>query len=44
MTPDPDAAGLAKLYSELDVAIDVLPADRPQLNLALQTPKGRVTF
>jgi hypothetical protein len=40
----PDAAGLAKLYSELDVAIDVLPADRPQLNLALQTPKGRVTF
>jgi hypothetical protein len=40
----PDAAGLAKLYSELEVAIDVLPADQRRLNLALQTPKGRVTF
>jgi hypothetical protein len=40
----PDAAGLAKLYSGLDVAIDVLPADQPRLNLALQTPRGRVTF
>jgi hypothetical protein len=40
----PDATGLAKLYSELDVAVDVRPADRPRLNLTLQTPQGRVTF
>ncbi|MBV8508681.1 MAG: VOC family protein [Xanthobacteraceae bacterium] len=40
----PDAAGLAKLYSELQVAVDVVPASQPRLNLALQTPKGRVTF
>jgi Glyoxalase-like domain len=40
----PNAAGLAKLYTELEVAVDVLPADHPRLNLALQTPKGRVTF
>ena len=40
----PNAAGLAKLYSELEVTIDVLPADQPRLNLALHTPKGRVTF
>jgi hypothetical protein len=40
----PDAAGLAKLYSDLEVAVDVMPADRPRLSLALQTPKGRVTF
>jgi hypothetical protein len=40
----PDAARLANLYSELAVAVDVVPADQPRLNLALQTPKGRVTF
>jgi hypothetical protein len=40
----PDAAGLAQLYSELDVAVEVLPADKPRLNLALQTPKGPVKF
>ena len=40
----PDAAGLAKIYSELEVAVDVLPATQPRLNLALQTPKGRVAF
>ncbi|MBV8745797.1 MAG: VOC family protein [Xanthobacteraceae bacterium] len=40
----PSANGLAKLYSELEVAVDVLPSDRPRLNLTLRTPKGRVTF
>lgn len=40
----PDAAGLAKLYSELEVAVDVVPASQPRLNLSLRTPKGRVTF
>jgi Glyoxalase-like domain len=40
----PNAAGLAKLYTELEVAVDVVASDRPRLNLALQTPKGRVTF
>ncbi len=40
----PDAAGLAKLYSDLEVAVDVVPASQPRLNLALSTPKGRVTF
>jgi Glyoxalase-like domain len=40
----PDAAGLAQLYSELQVAVDVVPASQPRLNLALRTPKGRVTF
>jgi glyoxalase-like protein len=40
----PDAAGLAKLYSELEVAVDVEPSNQPRLNLALRTPKGRVTF
>lgn len=40
----PDAAGLAKLYSELEVAVDVVASDRPRLNLALQTPKGHVRF
>lgn len=40
----PDVAGLAKLYSELEVAVDVLPAAQPRLNLSLQAPKGRVAF
>jgi hypothetical protein len=40
----PDPAGLARLYSKLEVAVDVVASDRPQLNLALQTPKGRATF
>ncbi|MFZ0837970.1 MAG: VOC family protein [Xanthobacteraceae bacterium] len=40
----PDAAGLAQLYSDLEVAVDVVPARQPRLNLALSTPKGRVTF
>ncbi len=40
----PDAAGLAQLYSGLEVEVEVLRSDRPQLNLALRTPKGRVTF
>jgi Glyoxalase-like domain len=40
----PNATRLAKLYSELEVAVDVVASDRPRLNLALQTPKGRVTF
>jgi len=40
----PDAAGLVKLYSELEIAVDVVPASQPRLNLALRTPKGRVTF
>ena len=40
----PDAPGLAKLYSELEVAVDAVASDRPRLNLALHTPKGRVTF
>jgi hypothetical protein len=40
----PDAAGLSKLYSDLEVAVDVAPASQPRLNLALRTPKGRVTF
>ena len=40
----PDALGLAKLFSDLGVAVDVAPAGQPRLNLALRTPKGRVTF
>jgi Glyoxalase-like domain len=40
----PDATGLTKLYSDLEVAVDVVPASQARLNLALRTPKGRVSF
>ncbi len=40
----PDADGLTKLFADLEVAIDVAQSDRPRLNLALRTPRGRVTF
>jgi hypothetical protein len=40
----PDAAGLAKLYSGLDVAVDVVASTRPALRLAIDTPKGEVSF
>jgi hypothetical protein len=40
----PDAAGLTQLYSELEVAVDVVPASQPRLNLVLRTPKGRAIF
>jgi hypothetical protein len=40
----PDAGGLAKLYSGLDVAVDVVTAPQPALKLSIKTPKGAVTF
>jgi hypothetical protein len=40
----PDAAGLAKLYSGLDVAVEVEAAARPALRLTIETPKGEVSF
>jgi hypothetical protein len=40
----PDAAGLAKLYSGLNVAVDVVAAGRPALRLTIATPKGVVSF
>jgi len=40
----PDAAGLAKLYSGLDVAVEVVAAARPALRLTIDTPKGAVSF
>jgi Glyoxalase-like domain len=40
----PDAAGLTQLYSGLDVAVDVVASTRPALRLAIDTPKGEVSF
>jgi len=40
----PDAAGLAKLCSGLDVAVDVVASARPALRLAIDTPKGEISF
>jgi hypothetical protein len=40
----PDANGLAKLYADLDVAVEVAPANAPALKLTIDTPKGSVTF
>jgi catechol 2,3-dioxygenase-like lactoylglutathione lyase family enzyme len=39
-----DPAGLSRIYSELEVAVDVVQSDHPRLNLALRAPNGRVTF
>jgi hypothetical protein len=35
---------LAKLYSGLDVAVDVASSARPALRLTIDTPKGAVSF
>jgi hypothetical protein len=40
----PDAAGLTQLYFGLDVAVDVVASTRPALRLAIDTPKGEVSF
>ncbi|HEY7972852.1 MAG TPA: VOC family protein [Xanthobacteraceae bacterium] len=40
----PDAAGLTQLYFGLDVAVDVVASTRPVLRLAIDTPKGEVSF
>lgn len=40
----PDAAGLTQLYFGLDVAVDVVTSTRPVLRLAIDTPKGEVSF
>jgi hypothetical protein len=40
----PDAAGLTKLYSGLDVAVEVAASARPALRLTIDTPKGAVSF
>jgi hypothetical protein len=40
----PDAAGLAKLYAGLDVAVEVVASARPALRLTIDTPKGAVSF
>jgi len=40
----PDAAGLAQLYSGLNVVVDVVTAGRPALRLTIDTPKGVVSF
>jgi len=40
----PDAAGLAQLYSGLNVVVDVVAAGRPALRLTIDTPKGVVSF
>jgi Glyoxalase-like domain len=40
----PDTAGLTQLYSGLDVAVDVVASTRPALRLAIDTPKGEVSF
>jgi hypothetical protein len=40
----PDAAGLAKLYAGLKVAVEVVAAARPALRLTIDTPKGAVSF
>jgi Glyoxalase-like domain len=40
----PDAAGLTQLYFGLDVAVDVVASTRPALHLAIDTPKGEVSF
>jgi hypothetical protein len=40
----PDAAGLAKVYSGLDVTVEVAASARPALRLTIDTPKGAVSF